>query len=106
MMKKSRVNKLLMEDTSTVFDFFDKVKPSRKTEKAAAIQAAAYGHMKILKYLVEERKIPEVVKVSCVLNTAGYDQLDCLKYLIEEARAPLDTGDTSLTLVTSSEPSA
>ena len=70
---------------------FAKVKPSRGTEKAAAIQAAYSGHVKILKYLVEERKIPEVVKVSCVLNTAGYDQLDCLKYLIEEAKAPLDS---------------
>ena len=38
---------------------FDKVKPSRDTEKEAAIQAACGGHIDILKYFVEERKISE-----------------------------------------------
>ena len=38
---------------------FDKVKPSRKTEKEAAIQAACGGHLDILKYFVEERKISD-----------------------------------------------
>ena len=65
MMKKSRVNKLLMEDTSTVFDFRQSETFARYG-KAAAIQAAYSGHGKFLKYLVEERKIPEVVKaVAC-----------------------------------------
>ena len=41
---------------------FDKVKPSRETEKEAAIQAAVHGHLDILKYFVEERKISDVVK--------------------------------------------
>ena len=41
---------------------FDKVKPSRETEKEAALQAACGGHMDILKYFVEERKISEEVK--------------------------------------------
>ena len=41
---------------------FDKVKPSRDTEKEAALQAACSGHMDILKYFVEERKISEEVK--------------------------------------------
>ena len=36
---------------------FDKVKPSRETEKEAAIQAACGGHLDILKYFVEERKM-------------------------------------------------
>jgi len=44
----------------------------------------------ILKYSVEERKISEEVKNACMCNAAMYGQLDCLKYLIEEARAPLD----------------
>jgi hypothetical protein len=69
---------------------FDKVKPSRKTEKEAAQQAAAFGHINILKYLVEERKIPDEVKRVCVYNAAKYGQLDCIKYLVEEAKAPLD----------------
>ena len=45
---------------------FDKVKPSRKTEKEAAIQAACGGHLDILKYFVEERKISDAVKLDCV----------------------------------------
>ena len=36
----------------------DKVKPSRETEEDAAIEAAGKGRMDILKYFVEERKIP------------------------------------------------
>ena len=47
--------------------------------------------MDILKYFVEERKISEEVKVSAWHNAARYGQLDCLKYLVEEAKAPLDT---------------
>jgi hypothetical protein len=43
-----------------------------------------------LKYLVEERKIPDEVKRVCVYNAAKYGQLDCIKYLVEEAKAPLD----------------
>ena len=65
---------------------FDKVKPSRKTEKEAAIQAACGGHLDILKYFVEERKISDAVKLDCVLSTANYGQLDCIKYLVEEAK--------------------
>ena len=41
---------------------FDKVEPSRDTEKVAAIQAACGGHMDILKYFVEERKISDAGK--------------------------------------------
>ena len=69
---------------------FDKVKPSRETEKEAAGQAAAYGHLDILKYLVEERKISDDLKI-CVGNAAINGQLDCLKYLLgEEVKAPLN----------------
>jgi hypothetical protein len=70
---------------------FDKVKPSRDTEKEAALQAAAYGHLDILKYFVEERKISDEGKSECVGNAALYGHLDCLKYLLgEEAKAPLN----------------
>jgi len=69
---------------------FDKVKPSRETEKEAAIQAAGYGHTDIMKYFVEERKIPDVLKSDCVGTAAKYGQIDCLKYLVEEAKVPLD----------------
>ena len=69
---------------------FDKVKPSRETEKDAAIQAAAYGHLGIVKYFVEERKIADAVKSDCVYNAIGYGRLDCLQYLVEEAKVPLN----------------
>ena len=69
---------------------FDKVKPSRETEKEAALQAACGGHVDIMKYFVEERKISEKVKSDCVYNAARYGQLDCLKYLVEEAKVPLN----------------
>ncbi|CAL6401549.1 unnamed protein product [Bathycoccus prasinos] len=69
---------------------FDKVKPSRDTERKAAMQAACSGHVDILKYLVEERKISDEVKSQCVYNAAGFGQLDCLKYLVEEAKTPLN----------------
>ncbi len=69
---------------------FDKVKPSRDTEKEVAIQATCGGHVEILKYFVEERKIADGVKIDCAANAAGFGRLDCLKYLVEEAKAPLD----------------
>jgi len=69
---------------------FDKVNPSRETEKEAAVQAVGYGRINILKYLVEERKIPDGVKYECMFNAAWYGRLDCLKYLVEEAKVPLD----------------
>jgi len=69
---------------------FEKVKPSRDTEKEVAIQATCGGHVEILKYFVEERKIADGVKIDCAANAAGFGRLDCLKYLVEEAKAPLD----------------
>ena len=69
---------------------FDKVKPSRDTERYAARKATAKGQTDIVKYFVEERKIPEVVKVSCVTNAARYGRLDCLNYLVDEAKTPLN----------------
>ena len=69
---------------------FDKVKPSRETEKNAALLAAGCGQMDIVKYLVEERKIWDDLKIACVANAAGCGRLDCLKYLVEEAKVPLD----------------
>ena len=54
-------------------------------------QAACGGHVEILKYFVDTRKISDEVKSDCVYNAARYGRLDCLKYLLgEEARAPLD----------------
>ena len=71
---------------------FDKVKPSRETEKEAAMQAAVYGHLDIVKYFVEERKITDDLKRECMINTAKFGQLDCLKYLVEEGKMPLELG--------------
>ena len=85
---------------------FDKVEPSRDTEKEAALQAAGNGRIDILKYFVEERKISDAVKIDCVAIAAKFGQLDCLKYLVEEAKVLLTTGNTSLTLVTKSTPTA
>ena len=42
---------------------FDKVEPSRETEKDVVIQAACSGHVEILKYFVEERKIADAVTI-------------------------------------------
>jgi hypothetical protein len=69
---------------------FDKVKPSRETEKEAALQAAGLGHTDIVRYFVEERKIRDDLKLDCVGNAALYGRLDCLKYLVEEAKVPLN----------------
>ena len=70
---------------------FDKVKPSRDTEKETAIQATCGGHVETLKYFVEERKIPDGLKSECMCNAAMHGKLDCLKYLLgEEAKAPLN----------------
>ncbi|CAL6360270.1 unnamed protein product [Bathycoccus prasinos] len=69
---------------------FDKVKPSRETEKDLAVLAAGDGHMHILNYLVEERKISDKATILCVVTAARFGKLDCLKYLVEEAKAPLD----------------
>ena len=44
---------------------FDKVKPSRDTEEEVAGQATGAGHVEILKYIVEERKISDVAKLAC-----------------------------------------
>jgi hypothetical protein len=68
------------------------VNPSRDTEGKAAVQATCRGYTDIVKYFVEERKISDEVKSDCVYNAARYGRLDCLKYLLgEEAKAPLDT---------------
>ena len=69
---------------------FDKVKPSRETEKEVAIQATGNGRLEIVKYFVEERNITDAVKILLVAAAAWHGQLDCLKYLLEEAKVPLD----------------
>ena len=81
---------LLMGRLDCLRFLFDKVKPSRDTEKEAALQAAAYGHLDILKYFFEERKIPDAVKIACVGTAAMHGRLDCLNYLVEEAKTPLN----------------
>ncbi len=68
---------------------FDKVKPSRETEKKAAQQAAGKGHLDMMKYFVEERKT-DAAKYECVATATINGQLDCLKYLVEEAKVPLN----------------
>jgi hypothetical protein len=69
---------------------FEKVKPSRETEKDAAEIAADYGQLDILKYFVEERKISDDAKTECVLHSVRKGHLDCVKYLVEDAKARLD----------------
>jgi len=69
---------------------FEKVKPSRDTEKEVAIQATCGGHVEILKYFVEERKISDEVKFALLAGAAVFGRLDCLKYLVEEAKVPLN----------------
>ena len=70
---------------------FDKVKPSRETEKEAAEQAAGLGHTDIVRYFVEERKIWDDLKLDCVATAALHGKLDCIKYLFgEEAKVPLN----------------
>ena len=65
-MKKSRVNIAAVRGHLDCLRFlFDKVKPSRKTEVEAAGQATCGGHVEILKYIVEERKISDGGKVAC-----------------------------------------
>ena len=54
------------------------------------MQAAVYGHLDIVKYFVEERKITDDLKRACMINTAKFGQLDCLKYLVEEGKMPLE----------------
>ena len=66
------------------------MEPSREAEEEAARQAACHGHLDILKYFVEERKISDDLELDCVVAAAKYGQLDCLKYLLEEAKVPLD----------------
>jgi len=73
---------------------FDKVEPSRKMEQEMVVHATCSGHMDIMKYLVEERKIADdAVKIRCVSTAAMNGRLDCLKYLIEDAKAPLNDDD-------------
>jgi hypothetical protein len=44
-----------------------------------------------VKYFVEERKISDEGKFTCVGGAAMFGRLDCLKYLLgEEAKAPLN----------------
>ena len=88
--KKSYIRAALEGHLDCVRFLFDKVKPSRDTEKEAAGQAAACGLVEILKYFVDTRKISDEVKRDCVVAAAKFGRLDCLKYLVEEAKVPLN----------------
>ena len=88
--EKSYIQAALAGHLDCVRFLFDKVKPSRETEKEMAIEAAAHGHLDILIYFVEERNISDVVKRVCMFNAAKFGRLDCLKYLVEEAKVPLN----------------
>ena len=69
---------------------FDTLKPSRNTKRNVTIEAAKCGHLDILKYCIEEKKITD-----WLLDYTGYavqqGKLTCLKYLVEEAKVPLDS---------------
>ena len=67
---------------------FDKVKPSRETEKEVAIQATGNGRLEIVKYFVEERNITDAVKIVLSAGATKFGRPDCLKYLVEEAKLP------------------
>ena len=66
------------------------MKPSRETETDAAGKAAQEGHLDILKYVVEERKISDDVNIECLGISAMNGRLDCLKCMVEEVKVPLD----------------
>jgi len=68
---------------------FDKAEPSQNTLEMSATQAVNHGHLNILKYFVEEKKIRGMVKATCLMQSSIYGQSDCLKYLVEEAKMPL-----------------
>ena len=63
-----------------------------ETEQKEAMMAARFGHVEILKYLVEERKALVCLKVqhACVRNAATFGHLASLRYLVEEAGVPLN----------------
>jgi hypothetical protein len=71
---------------------FDKLKPSREVERDATMQAAGLGHLDILKYCIEERKITECLE-DCVGLASELGKLICLKYLVEEVKAPFNNVD-------------
>ena len=61
-------------------------------EEEVAGQATGAGHVEILKYIVEERKISDGGKARLrgtqLQRWQGH--LNCLQYLVEEAKVPLD----------------
>jgi hypothetical protein len=59
-------------------------------ENDAAQMAAQEGHLDILKYVVEERRISDDSKIECLAISAMNGRLDRLKYMIEEVKVPLD----------------
>jgi len=73
------------------FLFDNVIPPSRLQymERKVATDAAEFGHIDILKYLVEERKITEEVKHACAGSAVCNGNFECVKYLVEEARSPL-----------------
>ena len=62
----------------------------KKKRRALKLLVQDISKTDILKYFVEERKISEEAKESCVATTATYGKIDCLNYLVEEAKVPLD----------------
>ena len=68
---------------------FDKLKPSREVERAATMEAAAWGQLDILKYCIEEKKITDCLE-GCSMCAAGEGNLACLKYLVDKAKSPLN----------------
>ena len=60
---------------------FDKVEPSEETEKEAARKTAAYGHLEIVKYFVEERNITDAVKIVLSAGAAKFGRPDCPRVL-------------------------
>ena len=86
---KTACNQAAMEGQFDCLRFLlDKLKPSPGTKRMMTIDAAGCGHLNILKYCIEEKKITDWL-LDYIISAAGQGKLTCLKYLVEEVKAPL-----------------
>jgi len=91
--EKTACNQAAIEGQLDCLRFLlDKLKPSREVERDATVQAAGFGHLDILKYCIEERKITECLE-DCVGFASEQGKLINLKYLVEEVKAPFNNVD-------------
>jgi hypothetical protein len=69
----------------------DKLKPSEEIQELAVSEAAGCGHLHLVKYFIEERKIlnHDTLSLFVILHAIKGGQMDCVKYLFEEVKIPL-----------------